>query len=356
MLQSSGRSIAQASVAASDHKTKSSAERIVSEIKQRKGGALILASMLLAAFVAVAYFAYAHSFAGSGAPLRIRSVAVLPFVNAGNEPDSEYLSDGLSERLIDRLAQLPQLKVIARSSSFKYRGDVDVQQVANALGVETIVTGRVTQHGDSLNVRAELVDARNNTQLWSNVYNRQAVDLQAVQENIAQIVSEKLRLQLSGVAQQQLARRETVNPEAYELLLKGRFYDNKGGAENTRKAIEYYQRAIAVDPNYALAYANLSFAYSVLVGGSILDPKEFTPKAKDAAQKALDLDDNVAEAHYALARLELGDWKWANAEHELKRSIELNPNLSKAYINYAYYLSVTKRPDQAPSKSNTPPT
>ncbi len=321
--------------------TTSSAEYLIGEIKTRKRGFAVGLTILLLASIGLGYWFFA-------ARPAINSLAVLPFINASGDADLDYLSDGLSESVIDRLSQLPQLKVIARSSSFKYRGEnVDVQDVANKLGVQAIVTGRVVQRGDDLSIRVEIVDARDNKQLWGEQYNRKAVDALVVQQEIAQTDSEKLRLKLSGAQEQQIAKQQTVNPQAYELLLRGQFYASKGGTENQKKANEYYRQATTVDPNYALAYARLSYSYAILVGNSVLDPKEFLPKAESATRRALELDENLAEAHLAMATLYRTAWDWAAAEAEYKRAIELNPNLSEAHRKYADYLRIIARHEEA---------
>ena len=278
----------------------------------------------------------------------IKSIAVMPFVNAAADPEAEYLSDGISASLIDRLSQLPQLKVIARSSSFKYRGEnIDIRDAANKLGVQAIITGSVARRGDNLTVRVELVDALDNRQLWSEQYNRRAADLPTIQQEIAQTVSEKLRLKLSGAQEQQAAKQRAVNPQAYELLLKGHSYRNKTGTENKKKSAGYYQEAITVDAGYAPAYAALSVIYSDLTHNGILDPKEFTPKAEAAVRKALELDESLPEAHDALALLKLNGWDWAAAEQEYQRAIELSPNFAKAHSGYSFYLSLVGRHGQA---------
>ncbi len=278
----------------------------------------------------------------------IESVAVMPFVNVSADSEVEYLSDGISESLIDRLAQLPQLKVIARSSSFKYRGEnIDLQDAAQKLGVQAIITGRVVRHGDNLFIRVEMVDARDNRQLWSEQYNRRTADILMIQQEIANTVSEKLRVKLSGGQEQAIIKQPTVNPQAYELLLKGHYYRNKNGTENKKKAAEFYQKAIEVDAGYAAAYSALSVIYSDLTQNSILDPKEFKPKAESAARMALALDENLAEAHDALALLKLNDWDWTTAGQEYRRAIELNPNFAKAHSSYGFYLSLVGQHEQA---------
>jgi serine/threonine-protein kinase len=326
----------------------SSADYIVSRIKRHKRGALLALAALVAVAAAVTYFTYSH-YAGRGSAGTIRSIAVLPFANTGGNPDVEYLSDGISESLINSLSQLPGVKVIARSSSFQYKGkEIDLQQVANALGVEAILTGRVLQRGDNLLISVELVNARDKTQVWGEQYNRKATDVLQVQSEISREIAEKLRLRLTVSARQQLAKSETTtNPQAYELLLQALSYRNKGGSENQKKSIEYLNQATAVDPAYALAYAQLSEGYLSLVGQSVLDPKDGIPQAEAAARKAVELDESLADAHYVLASLKLNGWDWEAAEREYKRAIELNPNLAKAHAGYSQYLSVMGRHEQA---------
>jgi eukaryotic-like serine/threonine-protein kinase len=325
--------------------TESSAEYVVGEIKRHKRGALlVLAALVIAA--AVAAFGYVKYF-GSRSQV-ITSIAVLPFTNVGTEPNTEYLSDGLSESLIDKLSQLPGMKVIARSSSFKYKGkEVDPQEVGTALGVQAILSGRVTQRGDQLQVRAELIDAREKTQLWGEQYNRPTVDIQAVQEEIARTISEKLRVRLTGAQEQQVTKRATQNPEAYQLYLNGLFYDRKKEAESLRKALDYYQQAIALDRNFALAYSGMSSTYTFLAEASVLEAKEALSRSKTAAMKALELDETLADAHWALANVKANEWDWAGAENQYKRAIELNPSLAVAHYNYAYYLACMERYSEA---------
>src|SRR5262249_20927840 len=244
--------------------TISSAEYIVTGIKQHKLGALLgLAALVIAAGVIIGYVSYSSSRAEA-----ISSVAVLPFANASGDPNMEYLSDGISESLINSLSQLPQLKVIARSSAFKYKGkEVDPQEAAKALGVQAIVTGRVVQRGDNLQVSAEMVDVRDKRKLWGEQYSRKVTDVQAVQEEIARTIAEKLRLRLTGSQEQQLAKRATANPEAYQLYLNGVFYRRKGGYDNGRKALDYHNQAVTLDPNFAPAWAGVADAYRYFAAG-----------------------------------------------------------------------------------------
>lgn len=278
----------------------------------------------------------------------IDSVAVLPFVNESDNQEMEYLSDGVSEGLINRLSQLPGLKVIARSSSFRYKGKgLHPRDVARALGVQAIVSGRVVRRGDTVQVSVELVNANDGSQLWGEQYDRKTSDLLAVQADISREIAAKLRLRLTSGEQQRLARRETANPQAYELLLRGRFYQSKGGTENRKKAVEYFKQAIEVDPAYAPAYAALSVAYGGLVNNLLLDPKEFLPEIEKAAHRALDLDEGLAEAHLAMADFKGNAWDWAAAEREYRRAIELNPSLAAAHVGYVYYLIIHGRDEEA---------
>ncbi|HZE73415.1 MAG TPA: winged helix-turn-helix domain-containing protein [Pyrinomonadaceae bacterium] len=312
----------------------------------RNATALAAAGLLVVTLLLVIGYRFFISRQSNSAS--IKSIAVLPFQNESGNPEVEYLSDGLTESLINRMSQLPGVKVIARSSSFKYKGkEVDPQEVARSLGVEAIMTGRVLQRGENLLISAELVDARDGTQVWGEQYNRKASDLLLVQADISREIAETLRLRLTASERQQLAKRETVNPQAYEILLKGRFSRSKGGTENRKKAIEFFNQAIAADPAYAVAYADLAASYSSLVTASTLDPKEFMPKAESAAYKALELDESLAEAHLAMAGTKLIAWNWAHAERELKLAIDLNPNLASARAFYSFYLSLMGRHDEA---------
>ena len=325
-------------------RSSSSAEYIAGEIRRHKKSVAVMALLVVSvAAVGLGYYLHARN-----SRVAIDSIAVLPFKNTTADQDTEYFSDGISQSLINSLSQLPGIKVIASSSSFKYKEkDVDPQDVANALGVEAIPTGRVLRRGDNLLISVELVNARDRTQVWGEQYNRNSADLLAVQSEISREIAEKLRLRLSAGDQQQLTKRETVNPQAYELMLKGLYYRRKGGTENSKKAAEYYNQAIDADPTYALAYAELAVCYLDLAAGSVLDPKEFTPKAESAARKAVGLDESLADAHYALALSKREAWEWASAEREYQRAIELNPNLAAARLRYAFYLSLVGRHKQA---------
>ncbi len=302
--------------------------------------------VFLIAVIAVAAFYFGSS--SGHAP--INSVAVLPFSNASGDPNTEYLSDGITEGIIDRLSGLPTLKVISRTSAFRYkRRDIEPQRVARELAVQALVTGRVAQRGDDVSVSAELVDAREDKQLWGEQYSRKLADIASVQQEIATAISGNLRVRLTSEEKTRSAKTYVANPEAYQLYLNGRYHANKGTYDGLMKGIEYFQQAIAKDPNYALAYASLADSYVELGGWlTYLPPSEAGPKAKAAAMKALELDDSLAEAHAALARAQYYfGWDWPSAEREFKRAVELNPNSAISHHGYSELLLARARFDES---------
>jgi serine/threonine protein kinase/tetratricopeptide (TPR) repeat protein len=316
----------------------SSTEYVVNEIKRHK--VIAVAAVLVIASAAAAYFYFARERAGA-----INSVAVLPFINAGGDSQVEYLSDGLTESLITSLSQLPRLSVKARSSVFRYKGkDAPPQQVGKELNVQAILNGRVVQLGNDLTLHIELVDVETETALWSGDYNRSMTNLVSLPGEIARDVSSKLRLKLSGPDEQRLAKNYTANPEAYQLYLKGRYHLLKLTPPEIQTGISYFQQAIGVDPAYALAYVGLADAYRSLALAAEMTPTEFLPKAKAAAQKAIEIDDTLAEAHAELGFIIFWyDWNWNTAETQLKRALELNPNDADTHLFYAHLLSNTGR-------------
>ena len=323
----------------------SSAEYVVSEIKRHKSAAALVLLTLLTAVSAIIYFSYL-----SGRPnAAIDSIAVLPFTNQSGDESADYLSDGIPETIIYSLSQLPNLKVTARNSAFRYKGkDTDAQTIGRELGVQAVLTGRLTQRGDNLMVSAEVVDAQSNRLLWGGQYSRKLSDILAVQEEIAKEISEKLRLRLTGEEQKRLSAGTTGNPEAYQLYLKGRYFWNKRTGDAVIKSIEYFNQAIEKDPNYALAYAGLADSYVILPSYTPTPGKEVYPKARVAATKALEINDKLAEAYSARAYIrEFFDWDFANAEREFKRSIELNPNYPTARQWYGEYLTAMGRHGEA---------
>jgi len=279
----------------------------------------------------------------------IDSVAVLPFVNVSADPNTEYLSDGIAESLINNLSQLPNLRVMARSTVFRYKGkDTDPQKVGHDLGVRAVLAGRLLQRGDTLVVQTELVDVDKGSQLWGAQYNRKLADVLAVQEDISREIYDKLRLRLTGEEKTRLAKRPTENIEAYQLYLKGRYYWNKRTGEGFRRAIEYFSEATEKDPNYALAHAGLADSYILLGEYGLLPTKEAYAKAREATARALELDDTLGEAHNALATVkEDYDWDWPGAEREFRRAIELNPGYATAHQWYGEFLSFRGRHEEA---------
>src|SRR6202011_2893813 len=263
----------------------------------------------------------------SGRTSRIDSLAVLPFTNVGGDANTEYLSDGITESLIDSLAHVPQLQVKSRHSIFRYKGkDVDVQKVGSDLGVSALVTGRVTQRGDTIQISAELTEVRNNTELWGEQYSRKSADIILLQQQVAGDIAEQLRSKLSGSEKQQVTKQGTQNPEAYGLYLKGRYYWNKRTASDINTAISYFNQAIAIDSGYAQAYTGLADAYSVLPYISGGDPNDSYPKSNAAARKALELDASLAHPHAVLGSSDMEhDWDFAAGEAEYRKAFELDP-------------------------------
>jgi serine/threonine protein kinase/tetratricopeptide (TPR) repeat protein len=280
----------------------------------------------------------------------IESLAVLPLVNASGDPDSEYLSEGIAESLINSFAQIPKLRVVQRGRAFHYKGhSVDVQQAGRELQVQAILTGRLLLRGDTLVVKMEMIDVDRDAQLWGQQYTKKFSDIFALQEEIADEVSETLKLRLSGEPKRRPAR-QTENLEAYQLYLKGRFFWSNLTPDNFRRAIECYQQAIAKDPNYAKAYSGLADCYSML-GSSVFGvvrPGEMFPRAKASAEKALALDGSLSEAHNSIGVCALFyDWDWTAAVRAFRRSLELDPENVLARVSYSQYLAVVGRPDDS---------
>lgn len=313
--------------------------------KSKRSWAAIAFFMLVAAVVSVgSYFYFIRK-----TPTTIQSVAVMPFSNDTGNADVEYLSDGMTETLISSLSQLPNLNVKARSSVFRYKGkEFDPKKIAADLNVQAILNGRVAQRGDQLTLTLELVDALTENVIWSEQYNRKQADLVSLQSEIARDVSSKLKSKLSGADKQKLAKTYTTNSDAYRFYLQGRFYWNKREEKDFRKAVEYYDRAIALDRNYALAYAGQADTYALLSTFGFLPANEGIPKARELARQASALDDSLAEPHTTLAYLALTyDYDFATSEREFKHAIELNPNYATAHQWYAELLSNAGRLDEA---------
>jgi eukaryotic-like serine/threonine-protein kinase len=305
------------------------------------GAALIV----LIAAAAGAYFLRGKSKTG-----KVDSIAVLPFVNATADANNEYLSDGLTESLISSLSQLPNLKVMARSTVFRYKGkEDDPQKIGQALQVSAVLMGRIMQHGDHVAVEADLVNTADGSELWGAHYDRNQADITQVQRDITRDISSKLRIQLSGNEQQRLGRAGTTNPEAYRLYLEGRQLWYGRTSEGLEKSIDLFQEAIAADPNYALAYAGLADTYNVAPGYQTgISSRQGSLLADEATRKALELDSSLSEAHAARAMAIATELKWGEAEPEFRRAIELNPNNATAHYFYAVnFLMPENRINQA---------
>ena len=295
----------------------------------------IMIAVLVTAVIAAGSAVLVNSCRSRNSANSIQSIAVMPFVNESGNADLEYLSDGMTETLINGLSQLPNLSVKARSTVFHYKGKgATPQQVGTELSVQAVLSGRVTQHADELTLSLELVDARTGDQIWGEQYSRKANDLVALQNQVARDVANSLRTKLSTVNEQKLTKQYTANPEAYKLYLQGVFYWNQ---LNSPKAVEYFQQAITVDPHYALAYSGLGDSYLLQV---VLPPREQTAanadealsKARQAAAKALELDRDLPDAHGLMALLLLTqDHDFAGYEREINRAIELNPNYAEGH-------------------------
>jgi len=279
-----------------------------------------------------------------------KSIAVLPFENASDDPNAEYLSEGISEALINSLSEVQRLRVIARSTALHYKGkDIDPRRVGRELQVATVLTGRVRQMQDALNVQVDLVDATTGAQLWGAGYERKISDVIAVKQTIVREVTEKLKLKLSGEEQHRLVKHDSTNAEAYQFYMRGRYFWNKRTPGGIKRAFEQFQQAIERDPNFALGYVGLADSYTALTFYNFAAPHEAMPKAKESALKALALDNTVAEAHASLAHILMNYyWDWSTAEKEFKRSIELKPDYATAHQWYAiHYLTATGRLDEA---------
>src|SRR5215510_5965596 len=314
----------------------SSAEYLVSEIKRRKLAVFIALLIFVSVAAGIGLYPYLRK---TEAP--IDSIAVLPFANQNRAEETEYLADGLTESIINNLAQLPDLRVIARNSVFHFKGEeADLLGAGQALGVRAVVVGRLQQHGENLMVSAELVDVRENKQLWGQQYNRKLADVFAVQEEIAKEISDKLRLKLTGAERQQLAKRPTENLKAFQYYTQGRLYANRRTRGDLLAAIRYCEKAIEEDPNYALAHAGIADAYMNLGIRGYIAPIEARRKAEETARKVVALDENLAEAHVVLshAYIHFFPANFSLGDRELQRAIELSPSLALAhqYLGFSF--------------------
>ena len=308
----------------------------------------LLAVPLLLGIIALGGF-FGYRYFNSGSSGTINSIAVLPFENRSGSADADYLSDGLAESLIYRLTQLPGLKVSPTSTVLRYKSSQsDVAAIARELEVDAIMSGRLAQRGDDLTISVELIDARTKKLIWAEQYDRKMSDLLATQREIATTITQKLELKLSGNDTKGITKKYTDNSEAYQLYLRGRYAFGKRTKDEMLRAVEYFQQAIKLDPKFALAYARIAETYGSMPAYPYMAPKEAFPPAKAAAQRALEIDPTLAEAHTFLAYcLIIYDWNWVEGERSFKRAIELDPNNSAAHFRYGQiYLMPTRRFDE----------
>jgi TolB-like protein len=310
-------------------------------------------SIMVAAVVFVLVSALAiggYLYYGRGVSKQIESIAVMPFVNESGNPDVEYLSDGMTESLINSLSTLPNLSVKARNTVFRYKGrDIDEKKVGQDLSVQAVLLGRFIQRGDELTLSLSLVDSTTGNALWGEQYDRKMQDLPVLRNDIARDVAQKLRARLSNADTTKLTKSYTADAEALRLYFYGRYFWSKRTSESIRRSIEYFNQAIERDPIFALAYSGLADAY--VVPAAAMAPREAMPKAKAAATRALEIDDTLAEAHTSLARvLQAYDWNWAEAEKEYKRAIDLDPRYPLAHQWYGGFLEKIGRFDESISE------
>lgn len=310
----------------------------------------IITSLIVLILIAGALGGYYYYSRRSG-PVTLngkKTLAVLPFVNSSQDPDVEYLSDGITENVINNLSQISGLKVMPRNSSFKFKDDQnDISAIASKLRVENIITGDIKQLGGKLVVNVHLIDASDDSQIWGKQYIRSSADIFAVQSEIASEVAQTLKVRLTDTDTRRLNKRYTDNVEAYQLFLKGQYSWNKHTRDDVLKSIEFYNQALEKDPHYALAYYGLSAAYGVL-GNNFMPPREAFPKAKAYAAKAIEIDETLAEAHGAMAAVNLYyDWDWAAAEKELKRGQQLDPDSPQLCLLEGDRLEIKGRFDEA---------
>ena len=309
-------------------------------LKQHKISVALTGVLIVVAVAALVYFT-GRSKAGDLGPNAIQSIAVLPFVDEAGDPDAQYINDKIAESVINSLSRIPQLRVVPRSVVAGYKGQkIDPRQIGKDLNVRGVVTGRIYKHGDIISIQADFIDIDNVAQLWGQQYDHKLADVMLVQEDISRDIFENLRLKLNVEEKKQL--------EAYRLYLKGRNSWNKRTGDELQQAIEFFNQAIAIDPNYAAAYAGLADCYNMLVVYGRLQPKEGFPKAKEAAMKALEIDENQAEAHSSLAFIKFRwDWDRSGTEREFQSAIKLKPSYAPAHQWYSSYLVAVERFDEA---------
>ncbi|HET9951583.1 MAG TPA: protein kinase [Candidatus Eisenbacteria bacterium] len=294
--------------------------------------------------------ASAHADPGAAAPSRgIGSIAVLPLANLSREPDQDFFADGVTEAIIARLAQVRALRVISRTSVARYKGvDRPLPEIARELGVDAIVEGAISRDAGRVRITARLIDARDDRHLWAQSYERDLIDVLALQSDVARAIADEIRVQLTPQEDSRLRRARRVDPEAYEEYLRGRFHWNRRTEEDVRKAIACFGRAIALDPEHAAAYAGLADAYVTLSAYNYVPPDEAIPRARKASARALELDDSNAQAHFSMGGIRFeADWDWEGALESYERGIALDPNLADGHHWKGDVLSALRRPDEA---------
>ena len=340
------RGVSTGAAANSVQTRESSAEFIINGIKRHKTVTVVAALVVVAVIAGLGSWSYFHA---RTTEVAIDSIAVVPFVNLDNDANTEWVSDGLTESIINNLTTVPNLKVIARSSVFRYKGkETDPFVVGKELGVRAVLSGRIQQVDDTMLISTELVDVRENKQLWGQKYQRRFADMLSVKGEIAREITNNLRPTLAGVDLSRASKEYTANADAYQLYLKGRYYWNKRTPPDFEKAIKFFEEAIAQDPNYALAYSGLADTYALLTAYTAEQSHVVMPKARAAALKALELDGRLAEAHASLGQVAAYyDYDFPEAERQYRRALELNPNYATAHQWLAEHLSAMKRFDEA---------
>jgi TolB-like protein/DNA-binding winged helix-turn-helix (wHTH) protein/Tfp pilus assembly protein PilF len=317
---------------------------------RRNGPFLLALGLALAAvvgFLAVRWWREGRAFAGLHGP--VRSVVVLPLENMSGDASQNFFADGMTDELTTDLAKIASLKVISRTSAMHYRGsDKSVKQIARELNVDVVIEGSVARSGDKVRITAQLIDAANDRHVWAESYEREVGDAITVQNTVALEIARQVRIRLSPSEQERLERHQSVNAAAYEAYLLGKYSQTTQSGQRLKEGLPAFQQAIALDPTYAPAYAGLADSYSLLANYGVLSPTEAFPQAEAAANKALELDPTLAEAHVALAYVEHHyNWHWAAAEQEYKTAIVLSPSYPTAHLRYAEYLSSVGRHDEA---------
>lgn len=332
----------------------SSAEYIVTRIGQHKLATVMIGAVLLLSSLVITYWLLVNRSGNQETNNAvIDSIAVMPFENGTHDQNTEYLSDGITESLINSLSQLPKVKVIARNSVFSYKNQTpNLQQVAKQLNVKALLTGRVLMQGDTLDVRVELTDALKNSQLWGDHYTRKVADLFAVQDEIAQQVTNVLRIRLTSVQEEQVTKRYTENAEAYRLYLQGRYYFNESSEGSLSRAAALFDQAIALDPRFALAYAARANTFFSM-GDYSLPMNEAIAKARQDANTTLSIDSTVPEARLVLANIKFQyDWNFPAADQDFKELFALYPNYAEGHHQYMYYFAMNGKPDLAITEIN----